>query len=112
MTKKVGRGKGNGKNNPYIQIPGFDLALVGERGLLFAVLERGMRDAAGLLAGTVSKEGAALVKSRARQWLGLDGGPFWEGEKDFSFLWICTQLDICPKRVIKIVLELQKSILH
>lgn len=84
----------------------------GEKGLLYAVLERAVRDAVGLFSGTIDPASRSLTQNRARQWLGLEGGFYFMGWEPFSFWWICEHLNLSPEMVIKKVLEIQKELLH
>ena len=95
-------------------LPDFGITLSQERGLLLAVLERAFLDALGQVCGAsgVNKAQLQLIRDHARQWLGLEGGPYWMGEEPFSFIFVCDHLNLCPIKVIKRFLQLQKTFLH
>lgn len=84
----------------------------GVKGLLYAVLERGVRDAVGLFSGTIDPASRAITKARARQWLGLEGGFYFMGWEPFSFWWICEHLNLDSKKVLEKVAEIEKQLLH
>ena len=87
---------------------------IGERGLLWAILERAVNDALGYHGGLyLSRASKRLVKCRALQWLGLAPGEFWMPEfQPFSFFWICAELNLCHKKVWRVVRKAQKNNLH
>lgn len=84
----------------------------GVKGLLYAILERGVRDAIGLFSGTIDPASRAITKARARQWLGIEGGFYFMGWEPFSFWWICEHLDLDAKRILDKVAEIEKQMLQ
>jgi len=78
----------------------------GERALCWAIIERAILDALGF--GLAKVDCPKVKQKQAIAWL-LDS-KMPNAPQPFSVLWRCFQLDICPKRIRKLIINEREAI--